>query len=54
MPIMPMITTHMWLWWTQIAIDQERRALQARQDALAETSSGPRFGEYFMERHSPQ
>ena len=47
MPITVAITTHMWLWWAQIAIDQERLALQARDDALRETTSGPRFGEFF-------
>jgi hypothetical protein len=35
---------HLWLWWTEIAIDQEQRAREARREALALTSSGEGFG----------
>ncbi len=36
---------HLWLWWAEIAIDQERLAREARAEALRITPTGDGFGE---------
>jgi hypothetical protein len=36
---------HLWVWWAEIAIDQERLAREARSEALAITPAGDGFGD---------
>lgn len=42
------ITTHVWIWWTRIAIEQERIARDARAYALEAKPSGEGFGEALL------
>jgi hypothetical protein len=44
MAIRILMQPHLWLWWAEIAIDQERLAREARKEALGLTSSGEGFG----------
>jgi len=42
------VRPHLWVWWADIAVDQERSARGARREALAQGIHGEGFGEALM------
>jgi hypothetical protein len=41
-----LVSTHLWLWWAELAIRQERRTADARKRGLAEFEAGRGFAEW--------